>query len=119
MNIPSLSTQSLKPVRGDGGVPVIQVASPTDRGSRLAWLHEAPEELRCLLRIYSHLVIRGLGLRSTDDFAAARDDLLLVDNVLSAHGRDPFRGKRQIVVGMGEPLHLSDCAPTIVPSTDV
>ncbi|MGH3166905.1 MAG: TauD/TfdA family dioxygenase [Trebonia sp.] len=30
-------------------------------------------------------------------------DLLLVDNILAAHGRDPYRGDRQVVVAMGEP----------------
>ncbi|EGX58017.1 hypothetical protein SZN_19947 [Streptomyces zinciresistens K42] len=40
-------------------------------------------------------------------------DLLLVDNVLTAHGRDPFRGDRRIVVAMGEPVALADCAPTL------
>jgi alpha-ketoglutarate-dependent taurine dioxygenase len=41
----------------------------------------------------------------------ARGDLLLVDNLLSSHGRDPFVGARDIVVAMGEPVALADCAP--------
>ncbi|MEU3568587.1 TauD/TfdA family dioxygenase [Kitasatospora sp. NPDC036755] len=40
-------------------------------------------------------------------------DLLLVDNVLTAHGRDPFRGERKIVVAMGEPVALADCDPAV------
>ncbi|KLJ01165.1 TauD/TfdA family dioxygenase [Streptomyces albidoflavus] len=40
-------------------------------------------------------------------------DLLLVDNVLAAHGRDPFHGDRKIVVAMGEPVALADCQPTV------
>ncbi|MFJ9770761.1 TauD/TfdA family dioxygenase [Kitasatospora sp. NPDC101157] len=40
-------------------------------------------------------------------------DLLLVDNLLAAHGRDPFRGDRRIVVAMGEAVALADCAPTL------
>ncbi len=32
-----------------------------------------------------------------------RDDVLLVDNMLSAHGREPFTGKRKIAVAMAEP----------------
>ncbi|MEC4019674.1 TauD/TfdA family dioxygenase [Streptomyces sp. H27-D2] len=39
--------------------------------------------------------------------------LLLVDNVLAAHGRDPFRGDRRIVVAMGAPVELADCRPTV------
>jgi alpha-ketoglutarate-dependent taurine dioxygenase len=43
-------------------------------------------------------------------------DLLLVDNILTAHARDPFRGERRIVVAMGEPVSVYDCAPTVAPS---
>lgn len=32
-----------------------------------------------------------------------RDDVLLVDNMLSAHGREPFTGARKIAVAMAEP----------------
>ncbi|MEV0619361.1 TauD/TfdA family dioxygenase [Nonomuraea sp. NPDC050404] len=39
-------------------------------------------------------------------------DLLIVDNLLAAHGRDAFRGDRRIVVAMGEPVALHDCHPT-------
>lgn len=38
-----------------------------------------------------------------------RGDLLLVDNLLSSHGRDAFTGTRDIVVAMGEPIALADC----------
>ena len=34
-------------------------------------------------------------------------DVLLLDNMLAAHGRNPFGGKRQVVVGMAEP-YLED-----------
>jgi Taurine catabolism dioxygenase TauD, TfdA family len=43
-------------------------------------------------------------------------DLMIVDNVRTAHGRDPFRGARRIVVAMGEPVALADCRPTVDPS---
>ena len=29
-------------------------------------------------------------------------DVLLIDNMLTAHGRNPFRGKRKVVVGMSQ-----------------
>ncbi|MEZ0109005.1 alpha-ketoglutarate-dependent taurine dioxygenase [Catenulispora sp. EB89] len=43
-------------------------------------------------------------------------DLLLVDNILTAHGRDPFHGDRRIVVAMGEPVELTACRPTVPPA---
>ncbi|MEU5534391.1 TauD/TfdA family dioxygenase [Streptomyces sp. NPDC020362] len=39
-------------------------------------------------------------------------DLLLVDNIRTAHSREPFTGERQVVVGMAEPRRLADCCPT-------
>ncbi|MES4889429.1 TauD/TfdA family dioxygenase [Streptomyces sp. NPDC096012] len=38
-------------------------------------------------------------------------DLLLVDNIRTAHSREPFTGERQVVVGMGEPRRLADHHP--------
>jgi alpha-ketoglutarate-dependent taurine dioxygenase len=44
-------------------------------------------------------------------------DLLLVDNILNAHGREAFRGERKIVVAMGDPTLLTDCQPQTPPAT--
>ncbi|WP_030694677.1 TauD/TfdA family dioxygenase [Streptomyces globisporus] len=44
-------------------------------------------------------------------------DLMLVDNILCAHGRESYTGDRKILVAMGEPVRLSDCSPTTAPST--
>jgi alpha-ketoglutarate-dependent taurine dioxygenase len=35
-----------------------------------------------------------------------RGDLLVVDNILTAHDREPYRGTREIVVGMGGPVRV-------------
>ncbi|GGX51829.1 TauD/TfdA family dioxygenase [Streptomyces fructofermentans] len=40
-------------------------------------------------------------------------DLLLVDNIRTAHGREPFQGPREVLAALGDPVRLSDCAPTI------
>jgi alpha-ketoglutarate-dependent taurine dioxygenase len=40
-------------------------------------------------------------------------DLMLVDNLATAHSREPFTGPRELVVGLADPVRLDDCAPTI------
>ncbi len=40
-------------------------------------------------------------------------DILLVDNVRTAHAREPFEGPREILVGLADPVRLVDCAPTV------
>jgi alpha-ketoglutarate-dependent taurine dioxygenase len=39
-------------------------------------------------------------------------DLMLVDNIRTAHSREAYEGAREIVVGMAEPVRLSDASPT-------
>lgn len=46
--------------------------------------------------------LRDAYARSTYRFSWERGDLLVVDNVLSAHGREPFSGPRRVLVGMGD-----------------
>ena len=40
-------------------------------------------------------------------------DLMLVDNIRSAHSREPFKGPREVLVAMADPVRLTDCSPTI------
>src|SRR5256712_2045863 len=40
-------------------------------------------------------------------------DLMLVDNVRTAHARERFEGPREVVVAMADAVHLADCSPTI------
>ena len=40
-------------------------------------------------------------------------DLMLVDNVRTAHGREPFQGPREVLVAMADAVHRADCSPTI------
>jgi alpha-ketoglutarate-dependent taurine dioxygenase len=46
-------------------------------------------------------------------------DLMIVDNILAAHGREAFRGDRRIVVAMGEPVAVADCRPSTPPSAQL
>lgn len=60
-------------------------------------------------------------LQAAYDSATVREawqpgDLMLVDNILTAHGRDPFHGERRIVVAMGDPVDLAACRPTVQPA---
>jgi Taurine catabolism dioxygenase TauD, TfdA family len=38
-------------------------------------------------------------------------DMMLVDNIRVAHSREPFRGPREVLVAMADPVRLADCAP--------
>ena len=46
--------------------------------------------------------------RATLAFPWQKNDLLLLDNMLTAHGRRPFTGQRKVVVGMAEPHHWTE-----------
>jgi hypothetical protein len=40
-------------------------------------------------------------------------DLMLMDNVRTAHGREAFEAPREVVVAMADAVHVADCSPTI------
>jgi alpha-ketoglutarate-dependent taurine dioxygenase len=40
-------------------------------------------------------------------------DLMLVDNIRTAHSRDPYEGSREVLVGLADPVRLVDCSPTV------
>jgi alpha-ketoglutarate-dependent taurine dioxygenase len=41
-------------------------------------------------------------------FPWRKGDVLLVDNVLASHGREPYRGPRRVVAGMADPFSWED-----------
>lgn len=40
-------------------------------------------------------------------------DLMVVDNIRAAHGREPFDGPRDVLAALADPVRLADCSPTI------
>ena len=40
-------------------------------------------------------------------------DLMLVDNVRTAHSREPYQGPREVLAALADPVRLADCAPTV------
>lgn len=55
-------------------------------------------------------------LNETYDAAVSRvswqaGDLLLVDNVRTAHSREPYEGPREMLAGLADPVWLADCSP--------
>ncbi|MHB1059240.1 MAG: TauD/TfdA family dioxygenase [Rhodanobacter sp.] len=57
--------------------------------------------------------IRELYERHTVAFEWQRGDLMLLDNMLYSHGRSPYKGNRQILVGMAR---IHEAATTAVPA---
>jgi alpha-ketoglutarate-dependent taurine dioxygenase len=48
--------------------------------------------------------IREIYARNMRSFEWQRNDLLLLDNMLCSHGREPYSGNRQVLVGMARPV---------------
>lgn len=53
------------------------------------------------------------------EVSLAAGDVLVLDNILTAHGRRAYRGRRDVLCAWGEPLDVADCRPTTVVSSPV
>jgi alpha-ketoglutarate-dependent taurine dioxygenase len=58
-------------------------------------------------------LINGINEATTAREPWQDGDLLLVDNIRTAHGREAYTGSREVLVGMADPVDLADCSPTI------
>jgi alpha-ketoglutarate-dependent taurine dioxygenase len=56
--------------------------------------------------------IRGVYERERIEFDWQVDDVLLIDNMLVSHGRDPYDGPRRVVVCMAEPYSPEGLLPS-------
>jgi alpha-ketoglutarate-dependent taurine dioxygenase len=66
------------------------------------------DEAGTLNRVYDQVTMRETWQRG---------DVMLVDNIRCAHGREAFQGDRKILVAMGDPIALSACRPQTPPAT--
>ncbi len=55
--------------------------------------------------------IRDLYEQEACRFQWQAGDILMLDNMLAAHGRDPYAGERKIVVAMGDMTYKQDVCP--------
>lgn len=60
-----------------------------------------PEVVDTLRRIYLDVMV---------SFRWQHGDVLMLDNIFTVHGRNPFRGPRRILTGMAEPVRARDVA---------
>ena len=58
-------------------------------------------------------LINGINEANTAREPWQPGDLLLVDNIRTAHSREAYTGPREVLVGMADPVDLADCSPTI------
>lgn len=97
---------------GDVGRSLAEAFGTEDRASVESWLRTAPTDCRSRPASATAIRIGADVVRLLDDAYDAHavrepwqsGDLLLVDNIRTAHSREPYEGTREILVGMAEPV---------------
>ncbi len=67
-----------------------------------------PDVVELLNRVYAANTVR-------EPWQAG--DLMLLDNIRTAHSREPFTGAREVLVAMADPVRLADCSPGVEVTT--
>jgi hypothetical protein len=52
--------------------------------------------------------IRDAYTQEAVSFPWERHDVLVLDNIYTAHSRSPYKGDRKVLVGMADPLNWKD-----------
>ena len=75
--------------------------------------------MRAVVAEHGSLLVRGLNLRDPAEITAvsaaghpADRRPELVDNIRTAHSREAYEGPREVLVGMAEPIRISDVSTT-------
>lgn len=87
-SLPGAIQESIRKVSDDPSLP-LDINSFYGDGSEID-----PEDLDAIRRAFD---------QSTVSFPWQKGDVMLLDNMLIAHGREPFQGSRKVVVAMAEP----------------
>ena len=113
------ATTAIDWMREPGAPTTVVIDGVSDVDAVVGWIREHHDELRRALGDGTALTSEEVAaLNAACEQATVRrawqpGDLMLVDNVLTAHGHDPFHGVRRIVVAMGEPVALARCSPSL------
>jgi hypothetical protein len=63
------------------------------------------ESMRRILDVYRELEV---------SVPWQKGDVILIDNILAAHGRNPFVGERKILVAMGDMVAFDEISPRLL-----
>ncbi len=92
-NINSIEDSIRKEIMDNGEIDILPFLTYYGDGSEIE-----PEVIAEIRGAYNEVMVK---------FDWEKGDVLLLDNMLSAHGRMPFTGPRQVLVGMLDPVNAS------------